>query len=601
MISFESIYMQIVLLTFSTMHVVYNAINVFFGREDNLKDQLWLRFNCVNKEGVYKENFVIFSFLQGSKTHKPKPEPSLDDFNKWLNDGYLFSRTFLLILTSLTALFIIIRLTAKLFRTNEDYRTSHVVAPSRFTAKTNPKSWIEAFELYLQADSIFDEKKKVASFLSRIDDNCSKLIKSNCLLDGGLITYKSLKKAMLMLYTMNPTNQSENQEKFLMCKQKEDENVARYYTVLSQLCHKAFRGLAPTQSNKIIGERFIDGIISDVFRAELRKHVTVSKGIFSGRNEASQYATLLQYAVTLEQIYGRKAYDGIRINRIKQKSSIPFTVNNSENFNSSFNNSSCSSTTSNELTRTLAELNYVTKQQTCDICRQKGHIKINCPIRKLQQGKPDNIFKKNGLMSHPVNQSQHYNPTVLQHVFKNNQDAYEEVQGKRAIYGVCRIDGNTTQFIADTGSPKTLVDEAIIKLNGSKLNKVNYCVLTANGEPITVIGSKICEIQHARSKMCLEVLVVKNLGDKCIIGMDFLSKSPSTKKSIELLVQELNDGLQSTNSSHSSVKRSSNNSNYSHSEICNNSTRVLRLQVISNKEYNEINAIKRRHRYRIRC
>lgn len=322
MMVFGKIYSKFILLSLTIINIANNAINVYYNSSNNIKTQWFERIKRMNQGEQRREDSYFFSIFARAQ-EKPSSTPCLTDFNNWLSDSYLYFNTFILIIMSLSSLYLILSfLTRNLYQTID--RTSHVVGPKRFTAHTNPKSWIESFELYLQADSIFDDKKKVAAFLSRLDDDCSRLIKGNCYLYGNEITYVHLKRAILELYSNNPNSQSENHEKFLACVQRDEENVARYYTCLSQLCHKAFRDLSKAQRDKIVGERFIDGITSDPFRAELRKHVTVKPSMFSS-TAANQYATLLSYAITLEQIYAKRNYTGLRINRIHETAFHSYT------------------------------------------------------------------------------------------------------------------------------------------------------------------------------------------------------------------------------------------------------------------------------------
>ena len=71
------------------------------------------------------------------------------------------------------------------------------------------------------------------------------------------------------------------------------------------------------------------------------------------------------------------------------------------------------------------------------------------------------------------------------------------------------------------------------------IRKCTYNVILADGSKTNILGVKICKIQLGQHVVNLEVLVIENLHEKCLLGLDFLNKCPTTKIHMEQLKQVL--------------------------------------------------------------
>ena len=90
----------------------------------------------------------------------------------------------------------------------------------------------------------------------------------------------------------------------------------------------------------------------------------------------------------------------------------------------------------------------------------------------------------------------------------------------------------------DTGSNRTIVNINSIDVNNNingKLIQIKQHILTANGQPVPILGIKQCILEINNFSCVLEILVVENLIQSCIVGMDFITKCPST----QILIQQL--------------------------------------------------------------
>ena len=68
---------------------------------------------------------------------------------------------------------------------------------------------------------------------------------------------------------------------------------------------------------------------------------------------------------------------------------------------------------------------------------------------------------------------------------------------------------------------------------------MQYNIYTANGETCNVLGEKLCKIQLGETETFLPVLVVKNLQNDCLLGLNYLSVSPITSASIDKLKEQI--------------------------------------------------------------
>ena len=156
---------------------------------------------------------------------------------------------------------------------------AHVVPPKTFTTTTDVDRWLEAFELYLEAHNVQQQRQKCNALLSRLDNESADLVKNYIDEDDsimllltankGLECYRTLREAMLKLFGKVHVGTTAAQSQFVARAQGKEENIHRYYSNLKNLSKIAFPTLTPSQRKELNDTRFVDGINSDELRQKI--------------------------------------------------------------------------------------------------------------------------------------------------------------------------------------------------------------------------------------------------------------------------------------------------------------------------------------------
>jgi len=297
-------------------------------------------------------------------------------------------------------------------------------------------------------------------------------------------TYKKLRKSFLALYDKIDKSFTHYLAEFHTRNQGKSESVTKYYTELMMLAKQAFPDINTETRMCVVGNKFIEGVNSRALQIELKKHMVEKdqrwcnvKAKFNPR-----YETLLTKA---EQI--ASLYTDHRENLTRSKED-------------QYGNSSSNDTDSEYDVR---RVNYDSRlaKVRCFLARK---IDIDAEAKQIRV------------------------------------EAEKTIGSWKQIQGVCRIDYQPTRFIVDTGTSKTIIAERVLTPASIKqIEPIAYNVVTANGEPIQIVGQKQCLIHHGKTATLINALIAKNLTDDCLLGMDFLMKSPATRKAIQTIHQEL--------------------------------------------------------------
>ena len=337
-------------------------------------------------------------------------------------------------------------------------------------------------------------------------------------------SYTHLKSSMLKLFANKNPSHREAVAKFETRQQESDENLHQYYATLSSLSKESFPTLSKNQRLEYVGERFIDGILNDALKVELSKYISTD----------FNYKKLLEYAAKMEPVFMRSVtVNKIHINRLE----CPCKTNC---FNKKSQGNIIVRCTLCQKKKQQTKLNcdnltktalYQNKQ--CFKCQQFGHLRRDCVINTTKL---------------------HIKPLVkLNKCVKNwnvplsVQEEVEKLSKANGIYGTALVDGIATKFLADTGSPRSLINAKLLsKQQLQQIRPANFNVQTANGELAHVAGVKTSEIRYNGHSMFLDILVCHNLSEQCIMGLDFLIKSPSTKQAISILANAINHDSHTT-------------------------------------------------------
>jgi len=124
--------------------------------------------------------------------------------------------------------------------------------------------------------------------------------------------------------------------------------------------------------------------------------------------------------------------------------------------------------------------------------------------------------------------SEHISSTTSLNEYNINEESRIEVISSSCWYIQGEIHEMSTDFLVDTGSTYTVIDEALYndipESKRAPLGSANIRLKSANGEYINVLGGSTVDIKLGRQTFTCPVKVV-NLGDKsAIIGLDFMEK-----------------------------------------------------------------------------
>jgi hypothetical protein len=102
----------------------------------------------------------------------------------------------------------------------------------------------------------------------------------------------------------------------------------------------------------------------------------------------------------------------------------------------------------------------------------------------------------------------------------------------RELYGKCKINDVTVDFLADTGAEVSLISESTLNRTGSHIDRAQtaYTLEDASCNKMKLIGETNVKLQMGDTISYKSIPVVKNLQKSCLIGRDILSTCDETKK-----------------------------------------------------------------------
>ena len=110
------------------------------------------------------------------------------------------------------------------------------------------------------------------------------------------------------------------------------------------------------------------------------------------------------------------------------------------------------------------------------------------------------------------------------------------------ISGICLINSVQIIALADTGSPITIINKKTFdrikdsehSIEGLRTDR-NFTVRTADGNIVSVIGNINVRMELNNYWKSINILVIENLTEDCLIGLDVLDSFPETQTAIRNL------------------------------------------------------------------
>ena len=168
------------------------------------------------------------------------------------------------------------------------------------------------------------------------------------------------------------------------------------------------------------------------------------------------------------------------------------------------------------------------------------------PQQKLQQTSPQQQFYQANLQTSHPNASNPFNNKNNQSVrFQPNNNnlnsSLNNVGGNWLgnsfikLEGFGKINNLNSSFLVDTGTPITIISEDLAEELGATIEPISpdTNIFYADGAKAEVRGKTLINFQIAAFIAQFFVLVVRNLSEKCLVGLDVLYTCPATAKCLK--------------------------------------------------------------------
>lgn len=495
----------------SIMLYIVNTIQaVHLNAKDNIVE-LWQNLYSKKEPPVQQEKPSFFSLF--SSKNEDHVELPLNEYEENMRFLYIYFRTFLIIGAVCNSLYLTCKILFQLYRDTKPAKASNVIPPAVFKKKTNVLQWLDMFELYLAEERITSNRYKCVCLLSHLDIECMAMVKHYG--EGVEKEYPRLIEAMKNLFAVDPKTACEAQLEFNRRQQHTNENIHQYYAALMEISTRAFGTYSKQQRLETVGNRFIYGIAPEL---DNLRYKLLEKYNSNNKKKPIEWNKLIMDAETLRHIYAQKQIhvDKIRVECMCIKR-LGIT-NNKGNIRVRCEQCDPSSARVSKVNT----VETIMKNMKCYKCAGIGHFKQQCPLKGLS--KNDSEYKRVKAAIKEVTTK--YRNSTLDH-----------------IRGTCLIDDVKRDFLVDTGSPRTLINARILNVDElNSLRPAGIKVLTANDNEANCTGVKRCKIQHGNFVCYLDVLVTTDIHEDCLIGMDYLRSSDTTKTHIYALNDAILDG-----------------------------------------------------------
>ena len=494
---------------------------------------------------------------------------------------------------------LIVWLLLKMYRrlfTTQSRSNNTIVQPTTFKAGTDVREWLEKFELYANANNIYDKHEKGKALLSRLDEETLKLIKlirrkrhvkskwyniSSWSNDEVVYDYPSMVKFMLELYDTAQSAPIDYLQHFANLVQG-DLSISFYYAKILEYGENAFPTAVDREKDSYMKNQFIKVLRSENIRNQIRMEDNANRTLEDVKELARKYENTFSNLVE-KPIFSPSLTSNVSRSRDNSANRVSFD------------------------------------QKKCDYCHRNNHSESECrtKIRDLERSAPSNQSqsKPNQMPNQPQNQPQYqqqsnqqqgqtqYQQPSQQQYQQPNQQQYQQPsqqynqhpnqnapqmanfngrnvngsfcsakQVETEIYfksnnstdpsikklideigGVCLIDGKEVNFMADTGCTLTVVDKRVLAdQNGviANMEPSPYTCIIADGQPTAIMGQKRVKITVGNNKSTYHnVLISPHLAKDCLLGLDVLESCPLTKD----LLQELRTRLNGTKKDKKSI------------------------------------------------
>jgi hypothetical protein len=493
------------------LNVLSVCRDIKLDKKDNLFAKLNRKYGSTNKpnfKDISNEPEGYFSkFFSNAFNNIFKKTPNInadpldklvkDDFTNFVGEIVLILQASIFLLALLLTLYIFFKLLNQSFKRFYS-STSHIIPPQNFTPYngTTIDKWLEEMESFFEATFVTNDRDKCSIILSKCNEATRR---ATIAYDPrGSYSFDSLKRSLRRMYKAKTTTHDYVTE-FTNLSEKNAGSIINFYIAVDVISKLAFPFITEKQRVVLVEKKFLEGLANDNLRAAIvlqRKQSNWLTSLFKRKK------SILETTLELSELYGyhdpQNKPDTTTNDQTKENITINYTKRND-------------STT----TQSRASASTI-----CYKCYGYGHYKRDCPndIHPMNPSNKQQNTTKNQTKD-PSNA--HPNPNATHNL------SLRAIAIDNCIRGYCNIDNINTSFIADTGANKTVVDSKLLNQTQlSKLKPSHFNVNLADGSKAIVKGLLDCVLTLNSQPINLEILVIENLPEKCLLGFDFLSIHP---------------------------------------------------------------------------
>ena len=366
--------------------------------------------------------------------------------------------------------------------------------PARFAKGADFNLWVKRLELYFREAKIPDVKRG-EELVALLDDDAFRVVSQSGFVSGDRVEYEEVKKCLQEQYAPKGV-ELEWQRKLHSAHQERPETLLEFSGRLRMLADKAYPSWSAERRLEMAREQFIHGVISSSVQMRLLRKQPES--LEAALALASQWESV---ELAQQSLRGEKQGSGasLAVSGERDVAQGVLQANTVEEL--ALRVQQLSQDISKLASREVGEKRSTPRRvPVCWNCKQKGHIRRNCPQRKERSGSPKEIGK---------DRSVKYTSAVACTLI---------LQG--------RVEGRPTRMLVDTGSSVTLVHEKVWNdiSQDRKLSTPQCPVMAVNGDSLRLCGQIDLALTVGKHVRTHTVLVVREMTQECLLGTDFLEQ-----------------------------------------------------------------------------
>ncbi|RNA25398.1 zf-CCHC domain containing [Brachionus plicatilis] len=374
----------------------------------------------------------------------------------------------------------------------------------------------------------------VATFL---DDDC--LSRFEFRVPKVPVDMFELEKLMVKMFGQQPASQTDAVTEFYNRKQLPGENFRDFYTNLWILARNAFvytGNFEQSRYDYLVKERFITGLSDKAvfWRVDVSNPQTCSEA----------YDLVVQTYARL-QILNRNQHNPIGSEKMGDKETSHLETQKLVSWPDQ-----------------IDQYNNPSGEKVCFFCGKKGHWGADCYLRKNQMnesspkmreqfeqpisqgngklclhcGKPGHLIADCYSRKNQMKLSMLGNKNRAEQSLSNQ--VINQIMFDKSIVRTLEMNSKPVSFLLDTGTVSTIVAKRIwdhCKTPDAALEPLDETLETCVGGPVKVIGKGKCSVKLISFESEVEIIVVDELVNDCLLGLDVAFKIADIKDYLECI------------------------------------------------------------------